>query len=230
MLRLVTNNQSVESMKTPSQGLMQCSVCKLDKSLSEMTAAAVKGNRKWKCCKACANSYTQKYRDSNHDKYLEYHRKWRTENKDRLNKRISELRIAKISKMTPETLAAFHRKESEAAKRQSEIIKDQVFKAYGGWKCACCNETEKCFLTIDHVLNDGYKLRKEKVHGHSTRFYRWLKNSGYPKNFQVLCMNCNFGKRMNGGIYPHKQGVTTMAQASRGKCPEAQGDLKRSVR
>src|ERR1039458_4628209 len=30
-----------------------------------------------------------------------------------------------------------------------------TFAAYGGYECKCCGETEKAFLTIDHINNDG---------------------------------------------------------------------------
>ncbi len=92
----------------------------------------------------------------------------------------------------------------------SAIIKEKVFAAYGGWICNCCGETEKAFLSIDHVNNDGNQWRKE--HGGlkaGAYHYRWIMKNGFPEGLQVLCMNCNFGKRMNGGTCPHKQGVTT---------------------
>jgi hypothetical protein len=196
-----------------------------------MTAVAIKKARKWKRCKACENSYTRQWRDLNRPVFNEYHREWRKKHGIRLKEYLVQRRKSKISKMTPDELVIFRAFESEKAKRLAAILKDQVFTAYGGWKCACCGETERAFLTIDHMLNDGYKLRKEGVHGHSTMFYRWLKKSGYPKDFQVLCMNCNFGKRMNGGVCPHQQGVTTMAKASRDECPEAPGaQVVRAVR
>jgi hypothetical protein len=29
--------------------------------------------------------------------------------------------------------------------------------------------------------------------------------NGFPPGYQVLCMNCNHGKRMNNGVCPHKE-------------------------
>lgn len=202
---------------------MRCSACETDKPLAEMTTQAVKGVRKWKCCKSCANVYTQRYRNKDRARFNEYHREWRVKQGPRLKEYLVQRRKDKILKMTPDELILFRKFESDKSKKLAAILKDQVFMAYGGWKCACCSETEKAFLTIDHMLNDGYKLRNNGTHGHSTMFYRWLKKSGYPKDFQVLCMNCNFGKRMNNGVCPHQQGVTTRAQARRDECPEAPG-------
>lgn len=222
-LTLVSRDKGIIGMETPSRGFKRCLAC-AEKALAGGKVVS------WTHCQACTNLYMQLYRDKNRARYNEYQREWRAKHRDKLRKKFVENRRSKIAKMTAEELVAFRKYEANKVKAQSAIIKDQVFTAYGGWICNCCGEQERAFLTIDHMLNDGYKLRKEKVHGHSTRFYRWLKNNGYPKDFQVLCMNCNFGKRMNNGVCPHKQGVTTMAQASRGKCPEAQGNLKRFVR
>jgi hypothetical protein len=109
-----------------------------------------------------------------------------------------------IEAKSPEELAAFRKAESDKTKRLNAILKDEVFTAYGGWRCACCGETERSFLSIDHMQNNGSKMRKLGIHGHSTQFYRWLKKGGFPADFQVLCMNCQFGKRMNHGVCPHQ--------------------------
>lgn len=76
----------------------------------------------------------------------------------------------------------------------------EVIDAYGGPICVCCGEKERKFLCIDHVNNDGSSHRKEVQGG---MLYNWLKKNNYPKGFQVLCCNCNFGKHLNGGICPH---------------------------
>ena len=80
-------------------------------------------------------------------------------------------------------------------------LKIRIMKEYGG-KCVCCGEQNIYFLTIDHTYNDGNEHRKE-VDG--SVLYRWLEKNGYPKDrFQILCWNCNNGKRLNNGVCPHK--------------------------
>ena len=71
--------------------------------------------------------------------------------------------------------------------------------------CQCCGEAELNFLSIDHINNDGYRHKKENnnLKG-GTPMYYWIIRNNFPKGFQVLCMNCNFGKRMNDGVCPHK--------------------------
>jgi hypothetical protein len=86
---------------------------------------------------------------------------------------------------------------------QRKKIRHEVLIAYGG-KCACCEETAKEFLAIDHINGDGYRQRKEKgIYG--STMYAWLKRNKFPKdNYRLLCHNCNQAK----GIYgycPHER-------------------------
>jgi hypothetical protein len=85
--------------------------------------------------------------------------------------------------------------------------------AHYGARCACCGETNRGFLTIDHINNDGARLRK--IHGSGLSFYRWIIKSNYPDFFQVLCYNGNFGRQRNGGHCPHraKEGSTPTPEA-----------------
>lgn len=83
-------------------------------------------------------------------------------------------------------------------------LKDKLYAAYGGYKCACCGETEPKFLSFDHIENNGCKMRKNGQPLGGESFYLWLIRNDFPKDYQVLCMNCNHGKSRNGGICPHK--------------------------
>lgn len=73
---------------------------------------------------------------------------------------------------------------------------------YYGWKCNCCGETLESMLTVDHVNNDGHVDRKLQISG--ARFYKKIINENYPDTYQILCMNCNWSKRINKGICQHK--------------------------
>lgn len=140
-------------------------------------------------CKKCAREYMRIYRNNNRERLNQYRISYR--------KKI-------LASMTPEQEAAFRLKETNKTKRLYSARKDKVFMAYGGYRCACCGETEKSFLTIDHMNNDGAKMRKEGIHNHTSKLYRWLKDHGYPKGYQILCMNCQVGKLRNNGICPHQ--------------------------
>lgn len=80
-------------------------------------------------------------------------------------------------------------------------LKEAAFAAYGS-RCACCGEEQRAFLQFDHVADDGYEHRKTISPG--STFYRWLRKNGYPPSIQILCANCNQGKRLNRGVCPHQ--------------------------
>lgn len=85
--------------------------------------------------------------------------------------------------------------------RNNAKNREQVFNNYGTI-CACCEERESRFLTIDHIHNDGAEHRRVVP---ASCLYRWLIKNSFPEGFQTLCHNCNSGKHLNGGICPHKQ-------------------------
>jgi hypothetical protein len=80
--------------------------------------------------------------------------------------------------------------QCEAVLENQRKLKGEVILAYGG-QCACCRENYLPFLTIDHVK----ACRGKRDQGYGSALYRWLKREGYPRGFQVLCMNCNWHKR-----------------------------------
>ena len=95
----------------------------------------------------------------------------------------------------------------EVYNNRIQQMKDKCYKHYGGYECACCGETIKQFLTVDHINNDGAAHRrsmKNKSDGSGKQLYSWIINNNFPPMFQILCSNCNFGKHKNGGICPHK--------------------------
>jgi hypothetical protein len=109
------------------------------------------------------------------------------------------------NKMKPELL--------ERARDFRKKVKDEVFNAYGGWVCACCGETIRDFLSLDHINGGGNNDRKVNRLGHGHTFYALLRKNNFPPGYQVLCMNCNFGKRYSM-VCPHKaQEKTNVAAA-----------------
>jgi 5-methylcytosine-specific restriction endonuclease McrA len=98
-----------------------------------------------------------------------------------------------------------HKEQISARLRQkNEHIRLEVLQYYsdGKMECACCGEKIIEFLTIDHVVSIGNKMRKLLGHNGAV-LYRWLKKQGYPPGFQVMCFNCNFAKG-HGGC-PHEK-------------------------
>lgn len=67
-------------------------------------------------------------------------------------------------------------------------------------RCACCGETERDFLVMDHVEGHGNEHRRKtfgRIQG-GWQFYKWLVKEGFPQGFQVLCYNCNASKGKHG--------------------------------
>lgn len=67
-----------------------------------------------------------------------------------------------------------------------------------GGICACCGFTDKRFLTVDHINNDGNKERRGRE-----SYYRHLQQ-GRNHDLQALCWNCNMAKQANRGTCPHQ--------------------------
>ena len=133
-----------------------------------------------------------------------YQKAYRAANIERLS--LFEKRRNEKRRKDPEWVA----KEQKRGREYWKAERHRAMMAYGGYRCACCGETEPMFLSLDHVHNDGADHRREMGYeegngkGASSAILSWLKKNNYPPGFQVLCMNCNHGKARNGGICPHK--------------------------
>ena len=109
------------------------------------------------------------------------------------------------------------KKPSESQKLNTSFIvqkvnrklKYEVYSHYskGQPKCACCGERDIRFLSIDHIGGGGMAHRKSITKTGSiaspSTLNRWLRQNGYPPEYQVLCMNCNCAKYWYG-ICPHQ--------------------------
>jgi hypothetical protein len=95
-------------------------------------------------------------------------------------------------------------KTAKSQRARNRTLKQEAFEAYGGARCACCGEDVFDFLTLDHVNNDGNV--HQTTPGRRGVRYHQLKQAGWPNDpaLQVLCFNCNCGKKINGGMCPHK--------------------------
>lgn len=87
-------------------------------------------------------------------------------------------------------------------KERVKKLKLEIFTHYSGNPpvCQCCGETTFEFLSIDHIKNDGAEHRRNFE---GAKILGWIKNSGFPPIFQVLCRNCNWAKYAYG-VCPHQ--------------------------
>lgn len=173
------------------QTIRRCKKCGKAKALSDFPVYDSSSGARRHECQACNTARVEG---------------WHTEHKaERLAKARVRYRADPSAHWTPERRA----RANVLAKKRLVELRTQVYERYG-LKCGCCGESEPLFLTIDHVENDGKTMRK--VHGVGAYFYRWLLKHRPTKGYQVLCMNCNFGKARNGGKCPHhNEGSTTRA-------------------
>lgn len=152
---------------------------------------------------------------------------WTSQSKLRIKEMASSvpLKDEAARKAASEKAAAWNRANPErhAANSLAHYYRLQyaAIMAYGGYVCSCCGETEPMFLSLDHVNNDGKQHRAKLGTLGGAKFYKGLRDRGYPEGFTVLCMNCNQGRHRNGGVCPHKEGATTIPKGSRPKRAEA---------
>jgi len=170
-----------------------CSKCGMSKALTEFH----KGRGE---CKACG---------------LKRHKEWRDRQGDEFRKKTLANHYKWKATLDEQELQEFKQRAADNTRARNRYIKDVVYQAYGGYRCACCGETEPLFLSLDHIHNDGYQKRKSGDDGSGAtlcnQLYMQFKRTGiWRDDIQVLCMNCQHGKARNGGICPHKQRVTTI--------------------
>ena len=158
-----------------------------------------------KVCKECERKSRHEWVKENKARI----RLYRDKSRERDIERASEWNKQNSEKHNKHSLSYYYR------------MQDKAIRAYGGYVCACCGETEPLFLTLDHTENNGREHRLQIGNKGGHRFYKWLEENNWPPGLQVLCMNCNHGKYRNNGICPHKEGAETIPKGSRAKRPEA---------
>jgi len=122
--------------------------------------------------------------------------------KECLEKKHKEYRDKNKIKWT-EYRIKHREKRNERERMRYQGFRQRVLEHYGN-KCACCGETEPLFLEMDHIKNDGHKHRKDIGTSAKALVY-WLIQNDFPEGYQILCANCNQGKKRNKGICPHKK-------------------------
>lgn len=163
--------------------------------------------------KLTRREYQKEYRKKNMEKELERRKIYYRQNKERIKKYALDW-AKKNPEKKREQRRLYKKRHPEKVREQNRRrdcrIRKKVFTHYGGDlpKCVCCGETEDKFLTIDHKNNNG-NAERLRIFGHKhvagNMFYLWIIKNNFPKDLQVLCFNCNFGKARNKGVCPHKE-------------------------
>ena len=98
-----------------------------------------------------------------------------------------------------------NRLEKNRKMREKEKLTVIEHYSNGTMKCSKCGFSDIRALSIDHVDGNGNQHRKQVTKGNAGwNFYRWLRLNNYPEGFQVLCMNCQFIKRVEEKEYKNK--------------------------
>lgn len=95
------------------------------------------------------------------------------------------LMMQRLRKENPEKYAA-HSRKAKAKERE------RLYEIYGH-VCAICGFSDKRALTLDHRLNNGNEERRQLG---ERGVYRKAKAGYAPDEYQILCMNCQFIKRV----------------------------------
>lgn len=186
-----------------------CKKCKKEKDLEDFPIYDRANNRRRHECKSCNTARVEG---------------WHTTHKEeRLAKCRARYHDDPTYAWTPERRA----RTRDLSKIRYEKIRNEVFDRHGS-ECVACGETERLFLTIDHINNDGWQLRKTNGYRESgVGLYLDILRYGMREDLEILCFNCNFGKRRNGGVLLRdcrtREGATTRTKVRRAKRPEAPG-------
>lgn len=118
------------------------------------------------------------------NKKKERYKKWYEANKERVLK-SKRLLMRKYRAENPE-------KNRQISRKAKAALRQKVLDAYGR-KCTRCGFSDERALTLDHILNNGAQERK--AIGERGVYLRCLKIE-HRTEYQTLCMNCQFIKRV----------------------------------
>lgn len=163
-----------------------CRACKSDRVAKKKKVAARRATSQ---CLRCGEptggpSYCPEHRAPN----LETTRTWR-KSRMALGYCASCLREPAVAGMS-----ACQPCRDRAQDRYNRLRK-QALAGYGT-ACACCGETDPVVLDVDHVAPNWVGGRPPSEVGQAV-FLRVIR-MGFPAEFQVLCRNCNWSKRLHG--------------------------------
>ena len=166
-------------------------------------------------CKIGVRCYSSAYcRPCGTQVMKEWRKKHPTRNQATQKKSDKKRWTADRAKFTKKRLARHHRwrdahpEEAKAQMRQKYANMRDSALARLGTCCACCGETHKTMLEIDHIHNDGAIERKAasgNARGHRSFIYTNIRGMLDPnERYQILCSSCNKSKARNKGVCEHK--------------------------
>lgn len=136
----------------------------------------------WRICKSCSLTRSKAWKIKHREEYYDYMKAYNRNYKDKFRKEINEEQMTEYWKVKTEVIAHYS---------------NGTMSCYGwhegNWDNGCpFNCSDMRCLSIDHIKGGGTQHSKTI----KTNLYKWLKGNDYPNGFQVLCMNCQFIKRI----------------------------------
>lgn len=143
--------------------------------------------------------YRSRHREQLRLDNIEY--RLRNQEKTRAYYRLNQKRIRERAKVLHQRKK--HNPDYIAQREQSRVkyaamLKEAAINIYSDGMASCkwCKIADMDVLCLDHIDGNGNSHRKSM----RTSTYSWLKRHDYPPGFQVLCMNCNWKKRLKGSV------------------------------
>ena len=154
--------------------------------------------------------YRKQWLSRNRKKHQETNKRWAERNREKhlkiqresYHRNKHKNRVRRLERSTK----WYYKNKDRVSINHRKILtnaKEKVFRYYGK-KCACCGLVDEKFLTVDHVNNgkgNGVSNGRRRIP--SVRLYQQIIKEGFPKTFQILCMNCNWAKGQYG-VCPHQ--------------------------
>jgi hypothetical protein len=218
-----------------------CVGCGQEKTLeNDFYRNSIKANGYDAKCKLCRSSMARRYRvehssqisEQRREKYalnretiLEQKKQYYRDNAEHLLTKKTEYWHTNKSKIS-ERVAKWREQNKHAlvskSKQYRKSIIEAALLALGG-VCQICGESEKEFLTIDHINDDGNKER----HMGSLGWKRKILDGTFDKSrYQVLCHNCNVGRYR---LYPVNNFVQKPLTGETRFCPDCCQHLDKSM-
>ncbi len=181
-----------------------CTKCKILKNLSDFSKSHSSPDGFNLQCKVCLNSKAKKSRKKTQKKHSNI--------ESNITKICYECYIEKpfeafsIDKLSPDGL--LRRCRECCTKKQKDLIIEcyrvlALEKGFSEPCCIWCKEHDITVLNIDHINNDGYKTRGTS----GNWLYRKIIRNDLQQNinYQLLCANCNYIKKINDGVLPQNR-------------------------
>lgn len=163
--------------------------------ISDILCQLKQTDYKNRTCLKCVLEYTP---TANYQKYCpkcriinrkEYYKKWVKEHSEKC-----KVYKKKWAEENPKKIREYNKKNYIK-------LREELFRVYGN-NCVCCGEKIPLFLTLEHRNGGGKKDFKKY---NSQGVYKNAIKEKDKIKYEILCWNCNQGKRLNNGICPHKQ-------------------------